>query len=170
MPTVQQPFQNVEGCAELGKITAIQRIEMGCEVLDTPLASLLKKARAFGRGADRHAARIVWISGSFDEAAALEPSGDAAHRGGLDLFGGGEFSESFRTSKDQNRERGKLGRTDARGRILFAYAAEQVDGGGMKTVGGSKRLRPEREVFGLHTFGLDVFGLGVFELDIVHRI
>ncbi len=64
---------------------------------------------------------------------------------------------------------------DAGSDILLAHPAQQVDGGGVKAVGGGDRFGPGRDssglgVFGLDVFKLDVFKLDVFELDLGHRI
>ena len=155
MPVAQQLFQDAGGGAELVKFTPGQGIEMGREILDSALASLLEKARAFGGSADAHAACVVGIASDFNQAAAFESGDDAAHGGRLDLLGGGEFAERLRTGKDEHGERGQACRTFAGGYVLPPRAAEQVDGGGMKAVGRLECLRS----------GCDVLGL-----DFCHRI
>ncbi len=90
----------------------------------------------------------------FNQAAALQSGDDAAHGGRLDLLGGGEFAERFRAGEDQDRQRGELRGADAGSDILLAHAAQQVDGGGMKAVGGGDAFRPGRDSSGLGVSGL----------------
>ena len=65
----------------------------------------------------------------------FESGDDAAHRGRLDLFGGGQLSERHGAAKDQNRECGQAGGALAGSGVLLAHTAEQVDGGRVEAVG-----------------------------------
>jgi len=159
VPIAQKLLQNIGGSAELGKFAGGQRMEMGREVGDTALAALLEKPCAFSRWADLHAAGVVGIVSDSNQAAASKSGDDAAHGGWLDLLGGGEFAESLGasnpgTGKDEYGEGRQLRGADSGGHILQAHAAQQVDGGGVKPVGGGNGFGPGRDVFRFDS-GLD---------------
>ena len=71
-----------------------------------------------------------------NQAGALKACDDAAHGRRTDLFGVGQFAEGCGPAEDQDREGGKLGRTDAAFTVADAKAAEQVNGGGVQLIGG----------------------------------
>lgn len=110
------------------------------KVGDAALAGLLQQARAFRSGADVKAARVGWVGKDFDQATALESGNNAAHGGRLDLLGCREFAQSLGTSKHQHGKGRQARRTFAGGGITLAYAAQQVDGGGVQAVGEIKDL------------------------------
>ncbi len=149
MPVVEQLFEDIGGGTELGQFACGQAAEMGRKIFDTALPCLPKQALAFSSGTNRHAACVAWIVGDFNQAAAPQSGDNAAHGGRLDLLGGGEFPELLGAGKDKNGKSGELRRSYARGRILLANAAQQVDGGGMKAVGGDDRFWTGRDFFGL---------------------
>src|SRR5271156_2854103 len=122
---------------------------MSRQIFDAALASFLEKPRPFSGGADMHTASVTGIARDFNQAVTPESGDDAAHGGWLDLLGGGELAQRSGPGKDQNREGGELRRTYAGGCVLLAHAAQQVDGSGMKAVGGRHSFRPGRDIFGL---------------------
>ena|SRR5208282_3365347 len=105
------------------------------QVGDAEVASFLQQARAFGCGADAQAAGVVGVGFYFDQTAAGQSGDDAAHGGGLDLLGGGEFAQHFGAAEDQHGERGEARRAFAGGGVLLADSAQQVDGGAVQAVG-----------------------------------
>ena len=149
VPVAKESFQDFGGGAQLGEFFAGQRIEMSCEILDAAPAPLLEKASASGGGADAHAPGVVGIAGDIDQAAALKRGHDAAHGGWLDLLGGGEAAKRLGTGEDKDRERRELRGADTAGCVLLAHAAQEVDGGGMKPVGGCDGFASQGGVFGL---------------------
>src|ERR1700692_191017 len=110
------------------------------EILDAALASLPKQSCAFGGGANVHAAAVHGIASDLDHPAALESGDNAAHGGRLDLLGGGEIAKRFGSGKHQHRQGRELRRADSGSSVLLADSAKQVDGGGMKPVGGCDRI------------------------------
>lgn len=121
---------------------------MGGKILDAQLASFMEQAGSLGSGPNPHAAGVVRVGGNRNQVAASQPGHNAAHGGWLDLLGGGQFPQSFRSSENQHGERRKAGRPFASGYILLAQTTQQVDGGGMQPVGNRKDVGRGRE-FGL---------------------
>ena len=139
-PAFEQPFKDFHSPAKGREFLGSKRIEMGGEIGDTHLASFLQQAIAFGSGANVHAARIAGIHGDFNQAAADQAGHDTAHGRRLDLLGGGQLAQSLGTPENQHGERREACRTFTGGDILFADAAEQVDGGGVQAVSNREKL------------------------------
>jgi hypothetical protein len=149
MPVVEQLFEDIGGGPDLGQFACGQAAEMGRKIFDAALAALLKKVRALGGSADVHPAGVSAVAGDFNQMAAPKSGNDTAHGRRLNLLGGGELAQGFRSAKDENREGRELRGPYAGDGILFADPAQQVDGNGMKTVGGGDGLRTARNIFGL---------------------
>ena len=116
------------------------------EVLDAALASLLKKERALGCSEDMHTASVAGIASDFYKVAALKSGDHATHGGGFDLLSCGEFTESFGTSEDQDREGRQLSWAHSGGCVLLAQPAQQVDCSGMKAIRGRASFLGERSI------------------------
>ena len=119
------------------------------EVLDAALASLLKKERALGCSEDMHTASVAGIASDFYKVAALKSGDHATHSGGFDLLSCGEFTESFGTSEDQDREGRQLSWAHSGGCVLLAQPAQQVDCSGMKAIRGRNGFVPRSDTFRL---------------------
>lgn len=115
---------------EVGFAEGLQCLDQG---FDAAAAAFLEELGAFGGGFEADAALVIGGLAA-DQAGADEAGDDAAHGGGADLFGFGQLTEGAGSSKDQNREGGKLGWADPANGIAGADAAEQMDGGGMELV------------------------------------
>ena len=111
--------------------------------LHAALARFPHQADAFGRSFEADAA-AVFGGVSADELGALEAGDDAAHGGRADLLGVGELTERSGAAKDEDGERGKLGRTDVGFAVADAQTAKEVDGGGMELVGDFCRCHVRR--------------------------
>jgi hypothetical protein len=148
-PVAQQSFQDAGNGTELGQFACGQAPEMLREVLDAALPSLLKKERALVCGADVHTAGVAGIASDFYKVAALKSGDHATHGGGFDLLGCGEFTESFGTSEDQDRQGRQLSWAHSGGCVLPAQPAQQVDCGGMKAIRGRNGFVPRSDIFRL---------------------
>src|SRR5580704_15416628 len=148
-PVAQQSFQDAGNGIELGQLACGQAPEMLREVLDAALPSLLKKEHTLGGSADVHTACVAGIASDFYKVTALKSGDHATHGGRFDLLSGGEFTESFGTSEDQDREGGQLSWAHSRGSVLLAQPAQQVDCGGMKAVRGRNGYVPRSDIFRL---------------------
>jgi len=93
---------------------------MGSEILNPALTPFLQDRLPLLGGANVHTARVRGVGGDLDEPVTRESGHDAAHRGRLDLLGGGQFAERLRASEDEHGERrepcGALASSD----VLFA--------------------------------------------------
>jgi hypothetical protein len=148
-PVAQQSFQDAGNGAELCQFAGGQAPEMLREVLDAALASLLKKERALGGSADVNTAGVAGIASDFYKLAALKSGDHATHGGGSDLLSCGEFTESFGTSEDQDRQGRQLSWAHSGGCVLLAQPAQQVDCGGMKAIRGRNGFLPRSDIFRL---------------------
>src|ERR1700735_3188617 len=148
-PVAQQSFQDTGKGTELGQLACGQAPEMLREVLNAALPSLLKKERALGSRADVHTACIAGIASDFYQVAALKSGDHATHGGGFDLLSGGELTESFGTSEDQDREGRQLSWAHSGGCVLLAHPAQQVDCRGMKAIRSRNGFVPRSDIFRL---------------------
>ena len=105
------------------------------EISDTALASLLKNGGSLVRGPDLHAARILRIEGNLDQFVAGKPSNHTAHGGRLYLLGGREFAQRLRSAEDEHRKRREPRWTLTGCDVLLPDSAQQMDRGGVQTVG-----------------------------------
>jgi len=134
-PIFKQTLQNFGGFTQVRDFLPGELRDLRGEIFDAELASFMEEARALRRGANVQAAGVARVRGNFGQAAAGKAGNDAAHGGGLDLFGGGEFFQCFRSAENQNRKSGELCGANAGGHILFAHPAQQMDGSGVEAVG-----------------------------------
>jgi hypothetical protein len=148
-PVAQQSFEDTGNRTELGQLACGQAPEMLREVVDAALPSLLKKQGAFGCGADVHTACVAGIASDFNKVVALKSGDHATHGGGFDLLSCGEFTESFGTGEDQDREGRQLSWAHSGGCVLLAQPAQQVDCGGMKAIRGRNGFVPRCDIFRL---------------------
>jgi len=95
---------------------------------------MLKKASAAGGCANSHPARVFGILLDSNQPASSQAGHNPAHRRRLDLFRGGQFSQSFRAAEDQNRERGEARRAFSGCSILLADTPKKVDSGRMQAI------------------------------------
>jgi hypothetical protein len=118
----------------------------------------LHQGNAVGGSFEADAACVV--SGvAANEPGALQAGDDAAHGGGADLLGGGQFAEGFRPAENEYRKSRKLGGSDSAGEIADTQAAEKVDGGGMELVGDAEGVRIFGDsVFAIHGFAFSPSG------------
>lgn len=103
-PIAQELFQKVRGRAELCHFARGQGSEMGSEILDAALASLLKKTCSLCGSVDVYAARVAGITSDLNQKATLESSDDPAHGRRLDLLCSGEIPKRFGAPKNQDRQ------------------------------------------------------------------
>lgn len=134
-PFLEHRSEDFYSVTESGKLRRGKLVELRSEVGNAPLAGLLQQAGTFGSGANPHAAGVVGIGRDLRQPAASQASCNAGHGGRLDLLGGGQFAQRFRATEDEHRERGQARRAFARGDVLLAHTAQQVDGGGVQAVG-----------------------------------
>jgi len=148
-PVAQQSLENAGNRSELGQFACGQAPQMLRQVLDAALASLLKKKHALGCRADVHTAGVAGIASDFYKVAALKSGDHSTHGGGFDLLSCGEFTESFGTSEDQDRQGRQLSRAHSGGCVLLAQPAQQVDCGGMKAIRGRNGFVSRSDIFRL---------------------
>lgn len=111
-----------------------ERFELGGEGDDATTASFVQEPRAFGGSTDLNAPGVGGIGDDLDQLAVLEPGNDAAHGRRFDLLGGGQLTERRGASENEHGERRKTGGAFPGSSVLFADAAEEVDGSGMEAV------------------------------------
>jgi hypothetical protein len=111
---------------------------------DAPLPSFLQDLCSLGGGLQAHTPSIFRFSAAH-QTGAHQARDDAAHGRRADLLGFGEFAKrSWATAKNEDRQGGKLRRTDAAFTVANSQPPEKVDRRGVQPVGGLEGFSPWR--------------------------
>ena len=125
----------------LGDLISGQALEVEGEVVDAQLASLSAAGACLWQSRECACGGRRRIALDLDQAAACESGDDPAHGRRFDLLGGGQFTQCFRASEDQDGKRGEARRAFSGGNILLAQAAQKMDGGRVQPVGDGDEIR-----------------------------